>query len=62
MARLTIDIEVDNYLFDLQEGHMETSFLVYRTLIPELQRTGDVKACRIMVSSDNKKADASSAS
>lgn len=59
MARLTIDIEVDNYLFDLQEGHMETSFLVYRTLIPELQRTGDVKACRILVSSDTKKADVS---
>lgn len=61
MARLTIDIEVDNYLFDLEEGHMETSFLVYRALIPELQRTGDVKACRILLSSDNKKADISSA-
>lgn len=50
MARLTIDIELDNYLFDIEEGHMETTFLVYRSLIPELQRTGDVKSCRILVS------------
>ncbi len=61
MARLTIDIEVDDYLFDLQEGHMETTFAVYRTLIPELERHGEVKACRILLSSDTKKADTGSA-
>ena len=58
MARLTIDIEVDNYLFDLDDGHEEATFAVYRTLIPELQKTGDIKACRILLSSDTKKAGA----
>jgi hypothetical protein len=55
MTRLTIDIEVDNYLFDLEEGHMETTFTVYRSLIPELQKTGDVKSCRILISAYTKK-------
>ena len=61
MARLTIDIQMDNCLFDLEEGYMETSLLVYRALIPELQTMGDVEACRIFLSSGQKEADEKSA-
>lgn len=51
-TRLTIDIEVADYLLDLAESHMDTSMLVYQTLIPELSKVGEVCSCRILISKD----------
>lgn len=51
-TRLTIDIEVEDYLLDLSESHMDTTLLVYQTLIPELSKVGEVTSCRIFISKD----------
>lgn len=51
-TRLIIDIDVEDYLLDLSESHMDTTLLVYQSLIPELAKVGEVVSCRILVSQD----------
>ena len=52
MARVTLDIEIEDFLYDLDEAHTEMSFLAYQHLMPELARIGEVKSCRVLVSEE----------
>lgn len=54
-TRITIDIEIDNLIFDLEEAQIETSFMIHKTLIQDLLQVGDICRCRVLASQMTRK-------
>lgn len=52
MTKLLISIEIDHFIYDLDEAHTEVGLLLHETLLPELSITGNIKGARWIVSSE----------
>ena len=51
-TKVIISLELDSFIYDLDEAHTELGLILHESLLPELARAATILRARWLVSSD----------